>query len=101
MDQAVTIPVSSIFDWIGAGFVVIVIPLFVWIVKRLRDAEFEIVRLKTEHATMKENLERGTEKFDDMQKELREIHNELKKIYGALAGSVWQGVGNQPRGQER
>ena len=97
MEQAVTIPVSAIFDWIGAVFVVIVIPGLIWFNSRLRKLEMEGVQLKTEQSTMKENLERGTEKFDDMQKELREIHNELKKIYGALAGSVWQGVG-QTRG---
>ena len=98
MDQAVTIPVSAIFDWIGAAFAVIVLPGLVWFNSRLRRLEMENVRLSTEQRTMKENLERGTEKFDDMQRELKEIHGELKKIYGALAGSVWEGVG-KPRGQ--
>ena len=66
-----------------------------WIWIQFYGMKIKQVELDVKVETMKEDLNRGTEKFDAMQKELREIHSELKKIYGALAGSVWQGVGNE------
>ena len=71
-----------------------------WVLREIFVMKIKQVELNVKVDTMKEDLNRGTEKFDAMQQELKEIHGELKKIYGALAGSVWEGVG-QPRGNER
>ena len=51
------------------------------------------VELDVRQQTMRDELDRGTEKFDAMQDELKGIHEELKAIHVAIAGSVWQGVG--------
>ena len=80
--------IHTLADWIAY----VAIAFIAWQFKLIFDMKIKQVKLETELFGMKEDMNKGSARFDNIETELKGIRKDITELTTVIRNSIWRGI---------